>query len=267
MLLEFVLYMIYGLVGLVVLIKLLTAKITYSQITNPAAEFERIALKHRLFFSKKITDRVYFFFFKKIIYLSYYLDILIAVSASASLAYLIFTVMEKNVDDGIYLISLILVSFSLTLAIFGFMLRNELLVIKNFTVFSKNLDVLIPFFQNFFDEKPYFIKKMGVMNIYYAEEVYRVLSRWLQGSILDKVYDKHLSNPLYPSEAEALLRILNISPAKKHSFNDIKRTYRELVKKYHPDVTRSDPDSIRKFKEISRAYSILVSKYSYIFDD
>lgn len=38
---------------------------------------------------------------------------------------------------------------------------------------------------------------------------------------------------------------------------DLKRHYRKLARKYHPDSTQGDPTAEAKFKEISEAYSVL----------
>lgn len=39
--------------------------------------------------------------------------------------------------------------------------------------------------------------------------------------------------------------------------DDIKKAYRNLAKKYHPDKRNGDPSSEEKFKEINEAYSVL----------
>ena len=38
---------------------------------------------------------------------------------------------------------------------------------------------------------------------------------------------------------------------------DIKRAYRRLARQHHPDVNGNDPESAERFKEISKAYSVL----------
>lgn len=38
---------------------------------------------------------------------------------------------------------------------------------------------------------------------------------------------------------------------------DIKKKYRELSKKYHPDKNRNDPEASKKFSDIAEAYEIL----------
>jgi len=39
--------------------------------------------------------------------------------------------------------------------------------------------------------------------------------------------------------------------------NEIKKKYRELTKKYHPDKNKGSPDASAKFSEIAEAYEIL----------
>ena len=40
----------------------------------------------------------------------------------------------------------------------------------------------------------------------------------------------------------------------------IKRAYRKLAKKYHPDTNAGNKEAEQKFKEISEAYSVLSDK-------
>ena len=47
---------------------------------------------------------------------------------------------------------------------------------------------------------------------------------------------------------------------KKASDDDIKKAYRKLAMKYHPDHTKGDKKAEEKFKEISEAYAVLSDK-------
>ena len=52
-------------------------------------------------------------------------------------------------------------------------------------------------------------------------------------------------------------QILGLTP--KATLEDIKKAYRKLVHRYHPDVAGNDEVSIRRFKEITEAYETLSS--------
>ena len=41
------------------------------------------------------------------------------------------------------------------------------------------------------------------------------------------------------------------------SADEIKKAYRQLAKKYHPDLNRDDENAAHKFKEVNEAYQIL----------
>lgn len=39
--------------------------------------------------------------------------------------------------------------------------------------------------------------------------------------------------------------------------DEIKKAYRKLAKKYHPDVNKNNKEAERKFKEVNEAYEVL----------
>src|SRR5687768_1225620 len=47
---------------------------------------------------------------------------------------------------------------------------------------------------------------------------------------------------------------------KNASEDELKKAYRNLAKKYHPDKHKGDKDAENKFKEISEAYAVLSDK-------
>lgn len=49
-------------------------------------------------------------------------------------------------------------------------------------------------------------------------------------------------------------QILNVT--KNCSAKDIKKSYYELAKKYHPDTNKEDPNAAKKFQEVSEAYEV-----------
>src|SRR5262245_5610531 len=54
---------------------------------------------------------------------------------------------------------------------------------------------------------------------------------------------------------EDLYQILGVS--KKASIDEIKKAYKKLARKYHPDVNPGDKKAEDQFKKISQAYSVL----------
>jgi len=48
--------------------------------------------------------------------------------------------------------------------------------------------------------------------------------------------------------------------ARSASETEIRKAYRGLAKKYHPDVNKDNPKAAERFKEISAAYTLLSDK-------
>ena len=57
------------------------------------------------------------------------------------------------------------------------------------------------------------------------------------------------------TQSKDYYQILGVS--EKASPDDIKKAYRRLAKKYHPDANPNDKAAAERFKEISEAHSIL----------
>src|SRR3712207_1070732 len=56
-------------------------------------------------------------------------------------------------------------------------------------------------------------------------------------------------------ETRDLYKILGVS--KGASQEEIRKSYRKLARKHHPDANRDDPEAENRFKEIQHAYEIL----------
>lgn len=55
-------------------------------------------------------------------------------------------------------------------------------------------------------------------------------------------------------------KVLNVSV--KASNDEIKKAFRSLAKKYHPDRNKDDKDALRKFQEVNEAYEVLSKEES-----
>lgn len=56
-------------------------------------------------------------------------------------------------------------------------------------------------------------------------------------------------------------RILGLNPGA--SEEEVKKAYKSLAKKYHPDVTGNDPEAAKKMQEINSAYDAIINHKSY----
>jgi len=67
------------------------------------------------------------------------------------------------------------------------------------------------------------------------------------------------------NEIENSLIIFGLDP--ESSQNDLKKVYKELVKKYHPDLNKNYLNKETKIKEINRAYKILLKFFKQKYAD
>lgn len=61
----------------------------------------------------------------------------------------------------------------------------------------------------------------------------------------------HLTKSLLRKNYYDILGVTKNAAAK-----DIKKSYYQLAKKYHPDTNKNDPDAPKKFQEVSEAYEV-----------
>lgn len=65
----------------------------------------------------------------------------------------------------------------------------------------------------------------------------------------------------YNEEERRFLQIMELKPGEV-SVETLKKQYKKLVKKYHPDVNRDDQNAEEKFKQLTIAYKALLAKFS-----
>ncbi len=69
-----------------------------------------------------------------------------------------------------------------------------------------------------------------------------------------------IDSAYYTAEERAAIRVMEMS-AQEMTLANLKKQYKKLVKKYHPDVNRNDPEAEEKFKRLSIAYQYLLQRF------
>jgi hypothetical protein len=69
------------------------------------------------------------------------------------------------------------------------------------------------------------------------------------------------SSIFFTQQEREYLKIMELSE-EEISLSLIKKQYKKLVKKYHPDINRNDKSAEEKFKQLGIAYKALVEKFS-----
>ena len=65
----------------------------------------------------------------------------------------------------------------------------------------------------------------------------------------------------FTKQEREYIKIMEL-PEEEISLSSIKKQYKKLVKKYHPDLNRNDKNAEEKFKQLSIAYKALMEKFS-----
>lgn len=73
------------------------------------------------------------------------------------------------------------------------------------------------------------------------------------------------SAPPIPQKQRKALAILDLEHPV--SFAVVKKQYKKLVKKHHPDVNRDNPKAEDLFKEITQAYRLLLDEYEEVTEE
>jgi len=89
-----------------------------------------------------------------------------------------------------------------------------------------------------------------------------------QEDLLRRVFSSFGMNDETPHQKELkkntpeLKALLDLGLQPPVSFKEIKKRYRKLVKKYHPDVNQNNPEYEGKIKKINVAYNLLKNSYN-----
>ena len=74
-------------------------------------------------------------------------------------------------------------------------------------------------------------------------------------------YGNYQEEMYFSAEERKCLEIMELKIS-EISLESLKRQYKKLAKKYHPDANHGDKEAEEKFKQLTNAYSLLLAKIS-----
>ncbi len=80
-----------------------------------------------------------------------------------------------------------------------------------------------------------------------------------EGDMPPRSSDAPFARPIPETQREALATLDLSHPATQET---IKKSYKALVKKHHPDLNRDDSTAEERFKRITAAYQLLIEQYN-----
>ena len=137
-----------------------------------------------------------------------------------------------------------------------FCLKHIKLYNKRWNYFAGKSQAEIYDFQknDFFEGKPTFPFSDGVKSKIKFEFNYFVDNEKLKFSEKRKKFDK-VDKLIFNADVESSLRLMKLN--KDFNENDLKKVYKQLVKKFHPDVKNNIKNKEKIIKKINNAYKLL----------